>query len=97
MEYMHSEARVSNPARRPAVLLSYSRLSLDPSENYGIPLECSQCYCGGIRQMLTFVISLSSPKGHRRPDHSRHIVQYHIKNILKPRTFVFTVSFQQLV
>jgi hypothetical protein len=41
--------------------------------------ECSQCYCGEIRQMLTFLINLYSPKANRRPSHLTRIVQYYRK------------------
>jgi hypothetical protein len=41
--------------------------------------ECPQCYCGEIRQMLTFLINLYCPKTYHRPDHSIRIDKYHRK------------------
>jgi hypothetical protein len=55
-------------------------------------VECPQCYCREIRQMLTFLINISFPKGYYRPDHSIRIVKHHGEKIsLNPRTFIFTV------
>jgi hypothetical protein len=39
---------------------------------------CPQCYCGEIRQMLAFQISLYCPKAYHRPDHSICIAEQHI-------------------
>jgi hypothetical protein len=50
--------------------------------------ECPQCYCGEIRQMLTFLMNLYCPKAYHKPDHSIRIVEYRRKNI--PKTNIFT-------
>jgi hypothetical protein len=46
--------------------------------------ECPQCYCGEIRQMVTFHISLHCLKAYHRPGHSIRIVEYHSENLLFP-------------
>jgi hypothetical protein len=47
---------------------------------YHLLAVCPQCYCGEIRQMLTFFTNLYCPKGYHSPDHSIRIVEYHRKN-----------------
>jgi hypothetical protein len=42
--------------------------------------ECPQCYCGEIRQMFIFLISLYCPKAYYRLDHSIRIIKYHTEN-----------------
>jgi hypothetical protein len=44
--------------------------------------ECPQCYCGEIRQMLTFLIDLSCPKVYQMPDHYTRLVEYHRNKLL---------------
>jgi hypothetical protein len=46
--------------------------------------ERPQCYCGEIRQMLTFLINFYCPKAYHRPDHSISFVEYHKKLFLNP-------------
>jgi hypothetical protein len=44
--------------------------------------ECPQCYCGDIRQMLTFLINLYCPKFYHRSDHLIRIVEYRRRKLL---------------
>jgi hypothetical protein len=44
--------------------------------------ECLQCYCGEIRQKLTFFINLYSPKAYHKPDNSIRIIEYHREKLL---------------
>jgi hypothetical protein len=58
---------------------------------YKLLAEWPQCYCGEIRQMLTFLINLYCSKAYHRPDHSIRIVEYHRKIITsKPNIFTRT-------
>jgi hypothetical protein len=55
--------------------------------------ECTQCYCGEIRQVLIFLLDLYCLKAYHRPDHSIRIVECHRKIIIiipKPNIFVDT-------
>jgi hypothetical protein len=56
----------------------------------GLLAHCLQCYCGEIRQMLTFLICLKIPKAYHRPDNSIRIVELHRKIIIpKPSNFTW--------
>jgi hypothetical protein len=59
------------------VLRARSAITIDI---YSTLAAWPQCYCGGIREMLTFLINLSCPKAYHGPGHSIRIVEYHRKN-----------------
>jgi hypothetical protein len=61
------------------------------------PAGCPQCYCGKIRQIITFLINFSCPKCYHRPDHSIPIFKYNRKIIPKPKNICFYRYLQYLL
>jgi hypothetical protein len=84
--------------RRTMIWKRVEKCSMDNFQAYSrsnlfIFVDCPQCYCGEIRQTITFLINVDWPKVCHRPDHSIRIVENHGKQIINtgmPKPNIFT-------